>query len=134
MKLNIGLLLSLGQLAAAGQALDTRDGTDTQCYVFDAVDNERTLDFNTFSACAEECLKSDQFVIAMRISGCFCLDSMPPDDKKVDASECTEPCPGYARHICELCFPKCGTLPGDADDQILTNPNFKAVVAPDTTL
>ncbi|KAI7778484.1 hypothetical protein LA080_002088 [Diaporthe eres] len=101
MKLNISLLLSLGQLAAAGQTLDVRkDGSETQCYVFDAVDNEHTLAFNTFSACAEECLQSDQFVIAMRESGCFCLDSLPPDDKKVDASECTEPCPGYALNTC----------------------------------
>lgn len=123
MKLNISLLLSLGQLAAAGQTLDIRDGTETQCYVFDAVDNERTLAFNSFAACAEECLKSDQFVIGMRVSGCFCLDSLPPDDKKVDASECTEPCPGYGRQVCELCLAKSGTLPGDVDDRILTTRN-----------
>lgn len=123
MKFNISLFLSLCQLAAAGQTLDIRDGTDTQCYVFDAVDNEHTLEFNTYSACAEECLKSDQFVIGMRESGCLCLDSLPPDDKKVDASECTVPCPGYMLHICELCFPKSGTLPGHINDRILTHRN-----------
>lgn len=103
MKLNICLLLSLGQLAIAGQTLDVRD-VETECYTFDAVDDERTLTFNSYSACAEECAPAGKSVLAMRGSACFCLDSLPPDDQKVEASKCDEPCPGYYRHTCELCF------------------------------
>lgn len=118
MKLNISLFLSLGQLAAAGQTLSIRDA-ETECYSFDAVDDERTLDFNTYSACAYECAETNQFVIAMRGSGCFCLDTLPPHDKKVDASECDEPCPGYGLHTCESCLPTSGALPGYVNAWIL---------------
>lgn len=103
MKLNTSLLLSIGHLAAVGHALDIRSEFETECYSFDAV-KETNLQFNSYSACLEECHGEDagNLVFALRGPGCMCLDSLPPADKKVDASECNELCPGYMKHICEL--------------------------------
>lgn len=108
MKLSTSLLLSIGHLAAVGHALDTRSEIETECYAFDGV-KETNIQFNSYAACAEEChgVDAGNFVYALRGSGCMCLDSLPPDDKKVDASECNVLCPGYMKHICEsyLCKP-----------------------------
>lgn len=132
MKLNIYLLLSLGQLAIASPNLDVRD-VETECYSFDAVDDERMLDFNTYSACSEECGPLGKFVIAMRGSACFCLDSLPADDKKVDASKCDEPCPGYMLHTCELHSRTSGAPPGYVNNLILMNQYPQVVVVAITT-
>lgn len=105
MKLNISLLLSLGQLAAAGKTLGIRDEIKTECYSFDGVD-EQTSTFNTYGVCINQCSDAGKPIFAVRATGCFCLDSLPPDDKKAEASECDEPCPGYAMQTCEfILFP-----------------------------
>lgn len=116
MKNSVSFLLALGQLAAVGHALDTRATAELECFAFDAVD-EQTLDFNSYSACAEQCRDAEQSVFAVRASGCFCIDSLPSNDKKADPSECDEPCPGYMLQTC--------TLFGSTYDALLGSPMIR---------
>ena len=102
MKQSTGLLLSLGQLAAVGSALDIRADVKLECFALDAV-VEHKDPFNARGACSYECVNSGHSVMALRGQDCVCLDSLPSDDKKVDPSECNEPCPGYGLETCELC-------------------------------
>lgn len=100
MKRSTSIFLSLAQLAAVVSALDTRADPQLDCYRFDAVVEHKNT-FNSKGACSEECVGSGHSVIALRGPGCMCLDSLPSEDKKVDASECDEPCPGYVLQTCE---------------------------------
>ncbi|KAG8160980.1 hypothetical protein KVR01_009244 [Diaporthe batatas] len=101
MKTHVSFLLALSQLAAAGHTLSARVDSEFDCYALDAGQgDEHTLDFNTPLACNEDCRAVNRTIFAVRKSNCLCLDSMPSDDKKVDASKCDEPCPGYMLNAC----------------------------------
>lgn len=87
-------------IAALGQTLGVMADVTLDCYSFDAV-AEVSLAFNTPSACSSHCADAGHSVFAARGEGCFCLDTLPSNDKKVDASKCNEACPGYALDTCK---------------------------------
>ncbi|KAJ0115211.1 hypothetical protein J7T55_001621 [Diaporthe amygdali] len=96
MKQNTKLFFSI---VALGQTLGVMADVTLDCYSFDAV-AEVSLAFNTPSACSSHCADAGHSVFAARGEGCFCLDTLPSNDKKVDASKCNEACPGYALETC----------------------------------
>jgi hypothetical protein len=86
--------------AVLGQTLGALADDAVECYAIDAV-NEITSTFNSLGLCASHCAEAGYSVYAVQGTFCSCLDALPSNDKKVDASRCNEPCPGYALDSCE---------------------------------
>lgn len=87
-------------LAVLSQTLGILANDAVDCYAMDAV-NEITLTFNSLNLCASHCGDAGYSVFAARGPQCSCLDSLPSNDKKRDASQCNVACPGYALENCE---------------------------------
>lgn len=103
MKNYVRFLLALAQRAPVSDnptdALSTRAVHDIGCYALDTT-YPQTLTFNTPSACSQECEEQGHTVFAVRGQSCMCLDSMPSDDMKADASTCDVQCPGFPTEKC----------------------------------
>lgn len=87
-------------LAVLSHTLGVLADDKADCYAIDAV-NETTYTFNTLNWCANNCGDAGYSVFAAQGSRCSCLDTLPSNDKKRDASECNVACPGYALENCE---------------------------------
>ncbi|KAI7781276.1 uncharacterized protein LA080_014935 [Diaporthe eres] len=86
-------------LAVISQTLGVLADDAVDCYAIDAV-NETSLTFNSLNLCASHCGEAGYSVFAARGSLCSCLHTLPPNDKKRDASQCNVACPGYALENC----------------------------------
>lgn len=87
-------------LAVLSQTLGVLADDAVDCYAIDAV-NETSLTFNSLNLCASHCGEAGHSVFAARGPLCSCLDTLPSNDKKRDASQCNVACPGYALENCE---------------------------------
>lgn len=87
-------------LAVLGQTLGVLSADTVDCYAIDAA-NEIRLTYNSISLCANHCEEEGFSVFAAQADRCSCLESLPSDDKKTDASQCNVACPGYAMQNCE---------------------------------
>lgn len=97
MKHSFTAFLSLAVLSHTLGVL-AKDAVD--CYAIDAV-NEITLTYNTLNLCASHCGEAGHPVFAAQGPRCSCIDALPSNDEKRDASQCNVACPGYALENCE---------------------------------
>lgn len=123
MKNYVRFLLALAQRAPVSDnptdALSTRAVHDIGCYALDTT-YPQTLTFNTPSACSQECEEQGHTVFAVRGQSCMCLDSMPSDDMKADASTCDVQCPGFPTEKCELLWSQLDASLHNSNNQVLT--------------
>ena len=87
-------------LAVLGLPLGVLADDAVECYAMDSV-NEIGVTFNSHNLCASHCGEAGYSVWAAQASFCSCTDTLPSTDKKADASQCNEPCPGYAMETCK---------------------------------